>query len=97
MLLKCYHILHPMVEFGFVIDMQLDEEKSFNIFEMFVRTSEPTKVLVNKELQMFMEVSCGCEGDYISFGVVGETRVFISKCNISYLSIFWHCWFLNKN
>jgi hypothetical protein len=36
MLLKCYHILHPMVEFGFVIDMQLDEEKSFNIFEMFV-------------------------------------------------------------
>jgi hypothetical protein len=49
MLLKCYHILHPMVEFGFVIGMQLDEEKSCNSFEMFVRTSEPTKVLVNKE------------------------------------------------
>ncbi len=53
MLLKCYHILHPMVEFGFVIDMQLHEEKSFNIFEMFVRTNESMKLLVNKELQMF--------------------------------------------
>jgi hypothetical protein len=37
MLLKCYHILHPMAKFGYVADMQIDEEGNFNIFEMFVR------------------------------------------------------------
>jgi hypothetical protein len=33
--------------------MQIDEESSMNIFEMFVEISEPTKEVVNKELQMF--------------------------------------------
>jgi hypothetical protein len=33
--------------------MQLDEEISFNIFEMFVGTNELMKEVVNKELYMF--------------------------------------------
>jgi hypothetical protein len=32
MLLRCYHILHLMAEFGFVVDMQIDEESNLNIF-----------------------------------------------------------------
>jgi hypothetical protein len=50
MLLKCYHILHLLAEFGLVINMQIDEESSLNIFEMSIGTSEPTKEVVNKEL-----------------------------------------------
>jgi hypothetical protein len=49
-LLRCYLILHPMVEFGVVANMQIDEESSLDILEMFVRTSEPTKEAMNKEL-----------------------------------------------
>ncbi len=49
MLLRCYHILHPMVEFGPVVDMQIDKENSFDIFEMYVGSSELTKEVVNKE------------------------------------------------
>ncbi len=33
--------------------MQIDEENSFDSFEMYARTNEPTKELVKKELQMF--------------------------------------------
>jgi hypothetical protein len=54
MLLKCSHIFHPMAKFGLVADMQTNEERTFNIFEMFIGTSKPTKEVVNKELQMFM-------------------------------------------
>jgi hypothetical protein len=36
MLLKCYHILHPMAKFGFLAKMQIDEENSLDIFEMSV-------------------------------------------------------------
>jgi len=50
MLLRCHHILHPMAEFGLVANMQTDEESSLDIFEMFTRTNEPTKEVVNKEL-----------------------------------------------
>ncbi len=50
MLLKCYHIIHLMIELGHVANMQIDEENSFDIFEMFARSSEPTKEVVNKEL-----------------------------------------------
>jgi len=39
-----------MVEFGLVVDMQTDEESSMDTFEMFARTNEPTKEVVNKEL-----------------------------------------------
>ncbi len=53
MLLKCYHILYVMAKFGFVTNMQIDAKSSFDIFEMFTRTNEPTKELVNKEFQMF--------------------------------------------
>jgi hypothetical protein len=28
---KCYHILHPMENFGPTVDMQIDEENSINI------------------------------------------------------------------
>jgi hypothetical protein len=34
-------------------NMQNDEENSLDILEMFVRTNEPTKEVVNKELLMF--------------------------------------------
>jgi len=39
-----------MAEFGLVANMQTDEESSLDIFEMFARTNEPTKEVVNKEL-----------------------------------------------
>jgi hypothetical protein len=42
-----------MAKFGPVVDMQIDEENSLDIFEMFVGTSEPMKEVVNKESQMF--------------------------------------------
>jgi hypothetical protein len=50
MLLKCSHIFHPMAKFGLVANMQTNEERSFNIFEMFIGTSMPTKEVVNKDL-----------------------------------------------
>jgi hypothetical protein len=42
-----------MTKFGLVTNMQTDEKSSLNIFEMFVKTNEPTKELMNKELYMF--------------------------------------------
>jgi hypothetical protein len=42
-----------MENFGLMVDMQIDEENSLDIFEMFVGTNEPMKKVVNKELQMF--------------------------------------------
>ncbi len=42
-----------MAKFGLVTNMEIDEESSLNIFEMFVTTNEPTKELMNKELHMF--------------------------------------------
>jgi hypothetical protein len=42
-----------MAKFGLVANMQIDEKSSMNTFEMFVEISEPTKGVVNKELQMF--------------------------------------------
>jgi hypothetical protein len=33
MLLRCYHILHPMAKFEHVANMQSDEESSLDIFE----------------------------------------------------------------
>ncbi len=49
MLLRCYHIFHPMAKFGHVRDIQIDEENSLDIFEMYAGTSELTKEVVNKE------------------------------------------------
>jgi hypothetical protein len=31
-----------MAKFGYVADMQIDEECNFDIFEMFIITNEPT-------------------------------------------------------
>jgi hypothetical protein len=42
-----------MVEFGGVVGMYIDEDSNLDIFEMSTKTNEPTKELVNKELQMF--------------------------------------------
>jgi hypothetical protein len=39
-----------MVELGLMENMQIDEKCSFDIFEMSIRSSEPKKKLVNKEL-----------------------------------------------
>ncbi len=52
-LLKCYHIFHPMEKFGPMTNMQTNEESSLDIFEMSVGIIEPTKEVVNKELLMF--------------------------------------------
>jgi hypothetical protein len=38
-----------MAKFGHVRDIQIDEENSLDIFEMYVGTSELTKEVVNKE------------------------------------------------
>jgi hypothetical protein len=42
-----------MAKLELVANMQIDEENSFNILKMYVRSSEPTKELMKKELQMF--------------------------------------------
>ncbi len=42
MLLKCYHIFHPMEKFGYAGRYAIDEECNFDIFEVFIRTNEPT-------------------------------------------------------
>jgi hypothetical protein len=47
---EIYHILYTMAK---IEPMQTDEESIPDIFEMSTRTNEPTKELVNKELQMF--------------------------------------------
>jgi hypothetical protein len=39
-----------MVELGLMENMQIDEKCSLDIFEMSIRSSEPKKKLVNKEL-----------------------------------------------
>ncbi len=33
--------------------MQMDEQSNLDIFEMYAKTNEPTKEVVNKELLMF--------------------------------------------
>jgi hypothetical protein len=38
-----------MAEFGLVVDMQIDEETSLDIFETYAKTNELTKEVVNKE------------------------------------------------
>jgi hypothetical protein len=43
-----------MTKFGLVANMQIDEESSLDIFEMFIGTTEPTKKVVNKDLMMFI-------------------------------------------
>jgi hypothetical protein len=54
MFLKCYYYLHPLVEFEKgVINQRVEKDKSLDIFEMTINTSEPTTKLVNKELQIF--------------------------------------------
>jgi hypothetical protein len=53
MFLRCHHILHPMVDFGPMANMQTNEKSILDIFKKSTRTSEPTKEVVNKELFMF--------------------------------------------
>jgi hypothetical protein len=53
MLLKCHHVLHPMLEFETMANELNDEDFCFDIFEMTIGTSELAKELVNRELQMF--------------------------------------------
>jgi hypothetical protein len=76
--------------------MQTDEKNRVDIFEMFARTSELAKEMVNKELQMFRkfqmdvkDIKCPLE-----WWVKHES---ISSYGISCLSDSWHCWFSNRN
>jgi hypothetical protein len=56
-----------------VVDVQIDEESSINIFVMFVETNEPTKGVVNKELKMFRRFQMDVKGIDCPFKMVGET------------------------
>jgi hypothetical protein len=67
-ILRCYHILHPMVEFGHMVDMETDEKNSLDIFDMFVGTSEPTKKVVNKELLIFKRFQVDVKDTVFSSG-----------------------------
>jgi hypothetical protein len=54
MLLKCYYHLHPLFEYERgVVDQKVEEDKSFDIFEITTNISEPTTKLVNRELMIF--------------------------------------------
>jgi hypothetical protein len=54
MLLKYYYHLHPLVESKrHVVEQEVEEDKSLDIFEMTISTSEPTIELVNKQLLIF--------------------------------------------
>ncbi len=54
MLIKCYYHLYPLVEYERgVVDQRVEEDMSFDIFEMTTNISEPTIELVNKELLIF--------------------------------------------
>jgi hypothetical protein len=50
--LKCHHVLHLVLEFEIVVHQLNDEFFCFDI-KMTIGISEPTKDLVNRELQMF--------------------------------------------
>ncbi len=85
-----------MVELGLMANMQIDEKYSLNIFEMSTESNEPKKKLVNKELQMFGRFEVDVKDMKCPLEWVGETWMFVSNYNISWLSNFWHCW-LNPN
>jgi hypothetical protein len=54
MLLKCYYYLHSFVESKrSVVDQKVEEDKSLDIFEMTINTSEPIMELVNREVLIF--------------------------------------------
>jgi hypothetical protein len=53
MLLKCYYHLHPLVEFDRGVEQKVEEDKSLDIFEMIVSTSELATKLANIELLIF--------------------------------------------
>jgi len=54
MFLKCYYHLHALIEFErAVIEQRVGKDKSLDMFEMTLNTSEPTMELVNKELFIF--------------------------------------------
>jgi hypothetical protein len=57
-------------------DYKIDENSSFDIFEMVVNTSEPTKELVNWKLLIFHRIS-GCKRYQMPFGMVEETWNYI--------------------
>ncbi len=55
MFMKCYYHLHPMTksEIGFA-KQTIDENSNLNNFEQIVNTSELVKILVTKELFIFL-------------------------------------------
>ncbi len=50
-----------MAKFGPMANKQTDEKSNFDIFEMFARTNEPTKEVVNKELLIFIRFQMDVE------------------------------------
>jgi hypothetical protein len=54
MLIKCYYLLDPLVEFERgVVDQRVEKDRSLDIFEMTASTSELAMKLVNRELLIF--------------------------------------------
>jgi hypothetical protein len=51
--LKCYHHLHPMIEFVKCVNQTCDENSNLDIFQQNASTSEPSKELVTRELLFF--------------------------------------------
>jgi len=52
--LKFYYHLHPLVKSErCVVDQRVEEDKSFDMFEIIISTSEPTMELVKKDLLIF--------------------------------------------
>jgi hypothetical protein len=51
---KCYYHLHLLVKAKKgIIDLKVKKDKSLEIFEMTINTSEPTTKLINSELLIF--------------------------------------------
>jgi len=51
---KCYYHLHPLAKTNKgIVDLRVRKDKSLDIFEMTINTSEPTTKLINRELLIF--------------------------------------------
>jgi hypothetical protein len=53
MFLKCYHHLHPLIEFVGCVNQTNDEDSNLYIFQQTASTSEPSKEFVTRELLIF--------------------------------------------
>jgi hypothetical protein len=86
-----------MVEFGLMANMQIDEESNLDILDMFARTNEPTKEVVNKELLMFKRFEVDVKDIKCSFRVMGISTSLYFQLLHFLIVRFLACWFSNRN